>query len=1064
MNNKKKIWNRRIKTKQYSFKKTKKLSTIVDKQIKNTKSFKSIADKFNLIWIPSVDSFLILLVLFAMITLLTNIWLNDKWSEFIHISILDDIHIPVISSGSVHYQNLISITSGIGAVLIGLAFFVAQSLMDKEDTDRAKVLLYKSKFFPLLSSEIFLFILLLLGDLNIFIYPVLGVFGFSVIFSLGRTIEIMINTSDLEKSRIKTFSDILKGTFVKIMNNEFRRRISLNNYFNIGSEFSEQYSGKVEFTPFGPMNKEEYVPFIAKNEGYLTDINLHEIDLLINEIVSKYTIPSSLSATFENENMSSKNIISEKKTPVIYFVIMPFSKIELGSKLLYVHKDVLEKNIVLKSSIERRIKLIHEIKAYKNYEEDAKYELSRLKQRCLKFIDAKNVDELSKTISTYNELVVELFNLLNSSFGGGFTREQAEKERLAFFGERLRPLDWISKDIRELFERAISTENLNIIRVVTYQPFSLAKLSIKHSDHLVYQNYISYSISIYSKGFELKEENENVSRFLIDRGWRYIKELTDFHLVYQFENNELTETEFVGFAFYIIKNFQNLMKHCFQNRDIDNFKTVTKKYNQLFEHFRLDFIAGEIEDEECLSHKLKKLKDESIFGLCSWIFAELRKTEDESCVPYYTLLKDVLPGNVEKITDIFISVHSYDVESKWGWGDWESNNHEEGVVYSIDFLSKLEALYAVMALEMLSLKSTEQIRNITLPISRELAFLVEGTRNLINYINKIGTRDHEFKAVITNEMVEKCDLLIELLEVAKNQQEAKERMIRINTPISSSKVNLFKDNVWKNTLDTNGVKKILEHYELIQNKYKLGIVKKEKRFGINTYFDRSVFLNDEVEPHVLFTQMDDGFDFGRSIIQGEDMSIINKVVEFSEEANEEDFEELLSSRLSISDTIIISTNHGAFNLFESKYEFDKYIPKWHRDFPKDRYKRLEEIIGGIFKYKNSEIPVFEIYNSNVQSEILILDVNKLGEYIQYLPAEISKDNNNICEYLSIEVNEMTSNVINQVMDDAPTWLLEKGNKESQQDYLNERVIIQVYESFEFNLDSNFEGIRIDVSK
>lgn len=74
----------------------------------------------------------------------------------INIPFLDNINIPIIKSDSITFQNLITINTGIGAVLIGLAFFVAQSLLDKNDPDKARVLLSESAFFPLLTSEIYI--------------------------------------------------------------------------------------------------------------------------------------------------------------------------------------------------------------------------------------------------------------------------------------------------------------------------------------------------------------------------------------------------------------------------------------------------------------------------------------------------------------------------------------------------------------------------------------------------------------------------------------------------------------------------------------------------------------------------------------------------------------------------------------------------------------------------------------------------------------------------------------------------------------------------------------------
>jgi hypothetical protein len=154
------------------------LAVIVKKEKKTNKELtKILTQKHEPLWIPSRRSFFIIasfVFIFALLShpqIIVEYFINpfsylfnylfggftyyQNIKEFL--LNLPTINIPSINTEHNHYQNFIAIHAGIGAVLVGLAFFVAQSLIDKNDPDKGRVLLYKSHFFPLLTAEILIF-------------------------------------------------------------------------------------------------------------------------------------------------------------------------------------------------------------------------------------------------------------------------------------------------------------------------------------------------------------------------------------------------------------------------------------------------------------------------------------------------------------------------------------------------------------------------------------------------------------------------------------------------------------------------------------------------------------------------------------------------------------------------------------------------------------------------------------------------------------------------------------------------------------------------------------------
>ena len=91
------------------------LLTLLKKEKKTNKQIREILKKrLSPIWIPSFSSFFRVFVAMLVFWFIIHPQYLYNW-----------ILIPTLESN--HYQNLIAIQAGIGAVLIGLAFFVAQS-------------------------------------------------------------------------------------------------------------------------------------------------------------------------------------------------------------------------------------------------------------------------------------------------------------------------------------------------------------------------------------------------------------------------------------------------------------------------------------------------------------------------------------------------------------------------------------------------------------------------------------------------------------------------------------------------------------------------------------------------------------------------------------------------------------------------------------------------------------------------------------------------------------------------------------------------------------------------
>lgn len=57
-----------------------------------------------------------------------------------------------------------------------------------------------------------------------------------------------------------------------------------------------------------------------------------------------------------------------------------------------------------------------------------------------------------------------------------------------------------------------------------------------------------------------------------------------------------------------------------------------------------------------------------------------------------------------------------------------------------------------------------------------------------------------------------------------------------------------------------------------------------------------------------------------------------------------------------------------------------------------------------------------------------------------------------------------SDSMKKFLDNPPEWLKEVGDQDSQKKYLKERVVIKIFERFEFKLAEEVKGFKINIEE
>lgn len=134
------------------------------------------------------------------------------------------------------------------------------------------------------------------------------------------------------------------------------------------------------------------------------------------------------------------------------------------------------------------------------------------------------IDELRQTFL----LVAEEFLITLNDLGGGYSAEQAREERNNFFSE-WNEVRWLVQDVRELLVVASDTENREVVGTISYLPFAIATRAIQAGDHLLFQEFLKFAPFIYQLAIT-KPATSTVRSFMIERSWRYLKDVTDLYV------------------------------------------------------------------------------------------------------------------------------------------------------------------------------------------------------------------------------------------------------------------------------------------------------------------------------------------------------------------------------------------------------------------------------------------------------------------------------------------------------------------------------------------------------
>lgn len=1014
-------------------------------------------------YLPSISSLFVISVSFVVIFFFSHGFHSFNFSEIFN---------PIFYTferGDNYYNNYLNILIGLSGIIIALVIFIAESVRSNKDKIQKQLLLKETLLWPLTSIMILSFLNFIYFRINFLsVILILLVILFSI-YAFYKGIKIMLDpqkhkklAEDLFKDRIKLI--IYNSILGRVGNNILFKRLGADNEIKI------EYTLSKGFIP----NQKDYIYVEGEKDGYVTDIHLGELKNLAIEL--EKTANELNFSIFDKDKPFIKNEASEKGDDSVIQnkITTRVSPVYLLKRFRdYLEKDGVfnkdgrivfalpkdfSKNQKIINLVRQKIGQIFKFEELETSSDELSRELKDVKSRIVISINDNNSLGVEDNVSIYIK-VIEYFLSELYEFGGGFSYEQAMKERSVFPEDEFNEIRWVYRDIWELLQLSIEARNRNIIRNIAYLPIVIASRAITARDHYLFQKFLHIIIYLYNKADDADSE---LNDFMIDRSWRYMKELADYNIEPNLKNEERDIKDddldnYKHYAIYLLKIFQELIKTSIDKKDLENFQLFMDKFSGLFSRFLRERDWHQKETvKESIRLEIEKAKNEVIFGINSWILNLLRhKTDDEHFNKIFEISKNYLPTAIDKLTDIYVGVRSFEREDFWGWNNWEII--PDGVIRNIDVSGKLDYLYCIKSLQILRNKTKEEFKDKKIIINRDIALTLESQQNGLFMIIDDITQDN---SILDKQSIDSKELLKQLLFDAKKEYDEKENAELENEKLDDQKINEFYSELVKSFKTNSLMRSLVSCFGNFEDKSNENKINKDhKLWGYNQIDFKEAFIKNPKTHYVGHSEQ-----YGRGLADSENNQVFSKIVNYlsskkdisADKINKEIFE------------FVKEKNHAEFVIINTL----DYLIKWNfikqgKYFDsKTQGKEYENYSGfdGYYVNNNIKMPIFSLFlRSGKMNNICVVDLKKLGNWIQYLPADKEEDKQYQKDMFFFKIVDLNTDndLRDKIISEKPKWLDKEADKKR---YLNRRVVFQLYEKFIYEIKDNNAGIILKIIK
>ena len=985
------------------------------------------------------------------------------------------------------YRSLVPIQIGIVTLIFPVMIFIIGFSGNKmaSGASLSEVLLKESYLFPVGIAGLLFLVNLIWARSS---YVVIAQILFSALMYacvLFRVVRLLLNDKRLLEKSKTLLKDKLKRSIEKTIEERLGNNILMKELGENKIELQYSFFDSVR-------NSEEYVQYGIKQRGKIININLANLDRIakIIESASRRSGFSFYKNVLDLSSDANKDIITLQSGGVEAQTFKEDKNRYLRKQFMDLVTDEnpyvlsFKKELFSEQSVFDEIKdLVGKtfvVRKEKEDEDKLRIELRNLKDQLIDDIRNKHLGRISNLKEVYIALA-ELFLDIMKSYSSNYSMEMARKERSNIVGEWVE-VQWLTDDLRDIYEVAMESHDRNIIREIGYLPFAIAHRAIKRLDHYIFEKTFGFLSIFYMHA--LREKDKDLQSFMKERCGSYLKETADYAVQYELDKIELGEDrvrQFRDFAVEIFLQLLHLLKQSYDAKDLEVFRDFVLIGNKLFSHFHPsedhldadhyrwqlklpDLSADEkkkVENQlkkreflEGIEKEIQQKKKEMFFGLASFVLDEYRNNkQNKDTLEYFRVISAGLPSDFKELTSIFLACHNFDIEHFWGWDWWILQN--DGEVHSIDFLGKIIFLYCVKSLQIVNTINDQALEKIGLPHNRDFVHMIENDDSIIRKtIAELIKEFEQWGGIVPSIEVAKKNALFKVFDLAKEKQVREEEDFLINSKLSQAKLAEFVKGFLDDYRGNCGVHTLFEKFGEYEDKTKPAYKGTQKSMGYNRLDEKGAFVEGW---YVHYSRW--GEQYGSGIATSENNHL---------------FEQLcgqLVPKQVTADSIISQIEVAIQGLNDKKYspnvvitslDFDDYrlmssdnrfIPHWHKDCPK---KNIPHFYG-VLRLQSGELPVIRLYREKIKGVIGIFDLKRFATLIQLNPIDEEKESQYLQEQFYIRVldlNEDNENRNNIILA-APEWLNKYSDKER---YLKTKVIVKTFMRQELCIKDKEAGV------
>lgn len=1043
-------------------------------------------------YLPSFTTFSLCILLFLFLFYITHAEINyssflnpSGWSKFMNRQFVDN-------NG---FSNVVAVIAGLVSIVFALVIFVAESIRDAKTIDQKRTLLAISKLWYLITFTILSLLNFLVFKIKFisFVFPLL-IAGLSI-YVFWKVIIHLLNREVQEENNLSFLKDRIRDNIFESIRERLGTNIIMEK-LGADKEINFEYTISKDWITDGPEN---YIFIESEADGRITDVNLEELKKLANYLQDEARrLNFSLSSSSNPIVATGGDMVTETRAEPqaikkVYLLkrfgeyLPPNSIFTEGSKIIFAIPKEFGGNPYIERYVRGMIPHIFRLSQGDAPSSLFRKELQGIKDRLIQAVRTTSIGAIEDLKQTYLNLTEEFLDILHK-FGGGYTAEQAKKERGNLF-EGWNEIRWLREDVRELIMIASDSNNQDIISDIIFLPKAIAIRAFRAKDHLLFQEFIHFDNYIYH--LAQAKEDGRIKDFMIDRSWRHLKEISDLYIQSKIQdrhqNTSIEDLQgYKDFVFQIYKTFQSLIKSSFQKKDFKSFEVFVAEFSKLYRHIDREYANVEnfkfaltqttdqtlqkelqtkidiLEEKEKIVESIKLARKQILFAVTAKVFDSHRKNQaDQDVKKFFNAIDPKITSNIKELTEIFDSCRDFNTEDYWGWSDDEII--ADGEVHIIDAHSKLDYYYCAKALRILSGMTSDQIEAIDMPSSRDLAFLAEDRpETLITKLNEIRANPANFDLAQT--AIDKIDAFVELLTASREKQEKKEEEFLKTAPIDPDKLIEFKKDIHKSFTESGRIRALINRYNAYEDRISETPGKVIPSYGYNQIDEKAAFLKTW---YVHYGER--GEQYGEGMANSEDQIFFEAAVNGIDNKVETTPNKLFATikqkikELGLQEPVIIQSLDHLIE-YDSIRGSEHFIDKWRNDCPKTKISDLSGFLG-VLKFGAKTIPVFDIFvrDRKLDNKVIITDLSKLGTWEQYSPIDNPEDAGlqDGIFYLRVADLNIDDTLRNKILGENSTWLQEEEDPEG---YLRQRILINLYQKFRYVVKDQKKGIVISVLK